>query len=148
MGMNHDMIGHAYPASQPYLVTPENIAAFADAIGDKNPVYRDEAYAKSLGHSSVCAPPTFPIVATMAAMEKSFHDPALNMDYSRIVHSDQRFEYVRPIQVGDKLVVTTVIEEIKALGTNDIALFRTEVTSNGEPVVTGWSKLVVRGEES
>jgi acyl dehydratase len=146
--MNHDMIGHAYPASQPYLVTPENIAAFADAIGDKNPVYRDEAYAKSLGHSSVCAPPTFPIVATMAAMEKSFHDPALNMDYSRIVHSDQRFEYVRPIQVGDKLVVTTVIEEIKALGTNDIALFRTEVTSNGEPVVTGWSKLVVRGEES
>jgi len=148
VGMNHDMIGHAYPASQPYLVTPENIAAFADAIGDKNPVYRDEAYAKSLGHSSVCAPPTFPIVATMAAMEKSFHDPALNMDYSRIVHSDQRFEYVRPIQVGDKLVVTTVIEEIKALGTNDIALFRTEVTSNGEPVVTGWSKLVVRGEES
>jgi acyl dehydratase len=146
--MNHDMIGHAYPASQPYLVTPENIAAFADAIGDSNPVYRDEALAKSLGHSSVCAPPTFPIVATMAAMEKSFHDPALNMDYSRIVHSDQRFEYVRPIRVGDKLVVTTVIEEIKALGTNDIALFRTEVTSDGEPVVTGWSKLVVRGEES
>jgi len=148
VGMNHDMIGHAYPASQPYLVTPENIAAFADAIGDSNPIYQDAEYAKSLGHTSVCAPPTFPIVATMAAMEKSFHDPALNMDYSRIVHSDQRFEYVRPIQVGDKLVVTTVIEEIKALGNNDIALFRTEVTSEGEPVVTGWSKLVVRGEES
>lgn len=146
--MNHDMIGHAYPASQPYLVTPENIAAFADAIGDSNPIYRDAEYAKSLGHNSVCAPPTFPIVATMAAMEKSFHDPALNMDYSRIVHSDQRFEYVRPVQVGDKLVVTTVIEEIKALGNNDIAVFRTEVTADGEPVVTGWSKLVVRGEES
>jgi acyl dehydratase len=146
--MNHEMIGHAYPASEPYLVTPENIAAFADAIGDSNPIYRDVDYAKSLGHASVCAPPTFPIVATMAAMEKSFHDPALNMDYSRIVHSDQRFEYVRPIQAGDKLVVTTVIEEIKALGNNDIALFRTEVTSDGQPVVTGWSKLVVRGEES
>ena len=148
MGMNHDMIGHAYPASQPYLVTPENIAAFADAIGDSNPIYRDVEVANSLGHESVCAPPTFPIVATMAAMEKSFHDPALNMDYSRIVHSDQRFEYVRPIKVGDKLVVTTVIEEIKALGSNDIAVFRTDVTSDGEPVVTGWSKLVVRGEES
>jgi len=145
--MNHDMIGHAYPASQPYLVTPENIAAFADAIGDSNPIYRDVEFAKSLGHESVCAPPTFPIVATMSAMEKSFHDPALNMDYSRIVHSDQRFQYVRPIRVGDKLVVTTVIEEIKALGNNDIAVFRTEVTSDGEPVVTGWSKLVVRGED-
>jgi len=146
--MNHDMIGHAYPASQPYLVTPENIAAFADAIGDSNPIYRNVEIARSFGYESVCAPPTFPIVATMAAMEKSFHDPALNMDYSRIVHSDQRFEYVRPIKVGDKLVVTTVIEEIKALGNNDIAVFRTDVTSDGEPVVTGWSKLVVRGDES
>ena len=148
MGMNQEMIGHAYPASEPYLVTVARIQAFADAIGDNNPIYRDEEYAKSLGHTSVCAPPTFPIVATMSAMEKSFHDPALNMDYSRIVHSDQRFEYRRPIRVGDELVVVTVIEEIKALGTNDIATFRTEVTSKGEPVVTGWSKLVVRGADS
>jgi len=145
--MNHDMVGHAYPASQAYLVTPENISAFAQAIGDDNPIYHDQEFARSLGHTSVCAPPTFPIVVTMAAMEKSFHDPALNMDFSRVVHSDQRFEYTRPIAVGDNLVVTTIIEEIKALGNNDIATFRTEVTSNGEPVVTGWSKLVVRGDD-
>ena len=147
MGMNHDMVGHAYPASQAYLVTPENISAFAQAIGDDNPIYHDQEFARSLGHTSVCAPPTFPIVVTMAAMEKSFYDPALNMDFSRVVHSDQRFEYTRPIAVGDNLVVTTIIEEIKALGNNDIATFRTEVTSNGEPVVTGWSKLVVRGDD-
>ena len=145
--MNHDMVGHAYPASQAYLVTPENISAFAQAIGDDNPIYHDQEFARSLGHTSVCAPPTFPIVVTMAAMEKSFYDPALNMDFSRVVHSDQRFEYTRPIAVGDNLVVTTIIEEIKALGNNDIATFRTEVTSNGEPVVTGWSKLVVRGDD-
>lgn len=148
MGMNHDLIGHAYPASEPFVVTAENISAFASAIGDSNPIYHDADYAKSLGHNSVCAPPTFPIVATMAAMEKSFHDPALNMDYSRMVHSDQRFEYQRPIQVGDELVVVTIIEDIKVLGSNDIATFRTEVTSHGEPVVTGWSKLVVRGADS
>ena len=83
----------------------------------------------------------------MKAMEDSFHDPRLNMDYSRIVHSDQRFEYVRPIQVGDELVVRTIVEEIKALGNNDMATFRTEVYSKNELVVTGWSKLVVRGED-
>jgi acyl-CoA thioesterase FadM len=83
----------------------------------------------------------------MAAMEKSFHDPRLNMDFTRVVHSDQRFEYSRPIRVGDELVVVTVVEEIRALGSNDIATFRTEVTSRGEPVVIGWSKLVVRGDE-
>ena len=147
MGMNHDMIGYAYPASPAFLVTHENVAAFADAIGDDNPIYRSDEVAAQFGHATACAPPTFPIVVTMSAMEKSFHDPKLNMDFSRVVHSDQRFEYVRPIRVGDELVVTTVIEDIKALGNNDIATFRTEVSSDGELVVTGWSKLVVRGEE-
>lgn len=147
MGMNREMIGFAYPDSKPFLVTAENISAFARAIGDDNPVYFDQAVATSLGHKTVCAPPTFPIAVTMKAMEEAFHDPALNMDYSRIVHSDQRFEYTRPIEVDDELVVRAFVEDIRALGNNDIATFRTEVFSKGEPVVTGWSKLVVRGEE-
>lgn len=146
MGMNREMIGFCYPDSKPYLVTSENISAFANAIGDANPIYFDQKAANKFGHATVCAPPTFPIVVTMNAMEEAFHDPKLNMDYSRIVHSDQRFEYVRPIQVGDELVVRASVEEIKTLGNNDIATFRTEVFSKGEPVVTGWSKLVVRGD--
>lgn len=145
--MNREMIGHQYPASDSLLVTQDVIRDFALAIGDDNPIYVDQTVAQSFGHATVCAPPTFPIVVTMAAMEKSFHDPALNMDFTRVVHSDQRFEYVRPIAVGDELVVTTVVEDIKALGNNDIATFRTEVSSLGELVVTGWSKLVVRGDE-
>ena len=147
MGMNREMVGFVYPDSKPVLVTQEHVAAFANAIGDPNPIYFDEVAAQKLGHKTVCAPPTFPISVSMKAMEDSFHDPRLNMDYSRIVHSDQRFEYVRPIQVGDELVVRTVVEEIKALGNNDMATFRTEVYSKNELVVTGWSKLVVRGED-
>lgn len=148
MGMNREMIGFAYPDSAPFLVTAESISAFAKAIGDDNPIYFDPAIANSFGHTTICAPPTFPISVTMKAMEKAFHDPALNMDYSRIVHSDQRFEYARPIQVGDELVVRAFVEDIRALGTNDIATFRTEVYCGDELVVTGWSKLVVRGPES
>jgi len=147
MGMNREMIGFVYPDSKPVLVTQEHIAAFANAIGDANPVYFDLTVAQSLGHKTICAPPTFPISVCMKAMEDSFHDPRLNMNYARIVHSDQRFEYVRPIQVDDELVVRTVVEEIKALGSNDMATFRTEVYSKNELVVTGWSKLVVRGED-
>ncbi len=146
--MNREMIGFAYPPSDALLVTKERIADFANAIGESNPLYFDDAVAQQAGHDTVCAPPTFPMVITMAAMEKSFHDPALNMDYSRVVHSDQRFEYVRPIRVGDELVVTTIVDDIRALGSNDIATFRTEVAANGELVVTGWSKLVVRGDDA
>jgi acyl dehydratase len=148
MGMNREMIGFAYPDSKPFVVTAESISNFARAIGDENPIYFDLASAVSAGHKTICAPPTFPIAVTMKVMEGSFHDPALNMDYSRIVHSDQRFEYHRPIQVGDELVVRAIVEDIRALGNNDIATFRTEVYSAGEPVVTAWSKLVVRGEDS
>lgn len=145
--MNREMIGFAYPASDALAVTEENIGDFARAIGDDNPIYFDASVAAEFGHATVVAPPTFPIMVTMAAMEKSFHDPKLSMNFDRVVHSDQRFEYVRPIQVGDELVVTTVVEDIKALGNNDVATFRTEVSSRGELVVTGWSKLVVRGDE-
>ena len=147
MGMNRDMVGYAYPPSRPYFVSAEKIREFADAIGDTNPAYTDINAAQALGYETVCAPPTFPIVVTMAAMQEAFHDPALSMDFTRVVHGDQRFAYTRPIQVGDELVVTTIVEEIRALGNNDVATFRTEVTSHGEPVVIGWSKLIVRGDD-
>ena len=148
MAMNRDMIGHAYPPSASYYVSAEKIREFADAVGDDNPIYRDADVARAFGLDTVAAPPTFPIVVTMAAMYKSFHDPNLNMDFTRVVHGDQRFEYTRPIKVGDELVVTTIVEDVKALGSNDVATFRTEVTSHGEPVVTGWSKLIVRGDDA
>ena len=138
MGMNRDMIGHVYPASNPYLVTSEKISAFVNALGDTNPAYAD----------GTVAPPTCPIVVTMNAMEGAFHDPALQLDYSRLVHSDQRFEYVRPIHVGDELTVKASVEEIKPLGPNEIATFKTDVFSGDELVVTGWSKIVVRGPEA
>ncbi len=129
-------------------MTAESIKAFAQALGDDNPVYSDASAALALGHETVVAPPTYPIVVTMTAMENSFHDPALNMNYSRVVHSDQRFEYVRPIRVGDELVVTTIVEDIRTMAGNDMATFRTEVSSDGEIVVTAWSKLVVRGDDA
>jgi acyl dehydratase len=137
MGMNRDMIGHVYPPSQPYPVTGEKISAFVKALGDTNPAYAD----------GTVAPPTFSIVVTMNAMDTAFHDPALQLDYSRLVHSDQKFEYLRPIRVGDVLTVSACVEEIKPLGTNEIATFKTDVFSGDELVVTGWSKIVVRGPE-
>ena len=144
--MNRDMVGFAYPPSESWEVTRENIAAFARAIGDDNPVYYSDEAARELGLSGICAPPTFPITVTMAAMEKSFQDPSLNMEFSRVVHSDQRFEYTRPVYVGDELVVITVIEDIKALGSNDMLTLFSTVSSHGEHVVATWSKLVVRGD--
>jgi acyl dehydratase len=146
MSMNRDMVGYAYPPSQPWAVTRDNIVDFAHAIGDSNPAYHDDEAARAMGLEGICAPPTFPITVTMAAMQKSFEDPSLNMDFTRVVHSDQRFLYTRPIRVGDDLVVVTTVDEIKSLGTSEIITLHSHVTSHGETVVDTWSKLVVRGE--
>jgi acyl dehydratase len=75
-------------------------------------------------------------------------DPALGLDYSRVVHGDQKFAYTRPVVAGDSLVCVNTVDEIISRGGHDFLTTRTEVTTEaGEPVVTVWSKLVQRGEE-
>ncbi len=94
------------------------------------------------------APPTFPIVFTMSSSRQIVDDPELGMDYSRVVHGDQRFAYARPIVAGDALVCVNSVEEITSRGGHDFLTTRSEVTTDtGEPVVTVWAKLVQRGEE-
>jgi acyl dehydratase len=147
MPMDPSYAGHAYPPTEPYRVGREKIREFADAIGATDPAYRDPAAARALGHPDVIAPPTFAVVVTASGIQAMIDDPDLGLDFSRVVHGDQRFTYTRPIHAGDALVCRSTIEEIISRRGNDFVTTRTDVTGgNGEPVVAGWAKLVVRGE--
>ncbi|MGC5028950.1 FAS1-like dehydratase domain-containing protein [Micromonospora sp. DT229] len=147
MSLDHSFIGRAYPPTAPYQVGREKIREFARAIGATDPAHHDPEAARALGHPDVVAPPTFPIVLTMAANQQMIEDPELGIDYSRVLHGDQRFAYTRPVVAGDELVCVNNIEEITSRGGHDFVTSRTEVhTTAGEPVVTAWMKLVVRGE--
>ncbi len=55
-------------------------------------------------------------------------DPALGVDYSRVVHGDQRFVYTRPIFAGDELTCVCMVEEIMSRGGHDFLTTRTDVT--------------------
>jgi acyl dehydratase len=139
--------GHSYPPAAPYLVGREKIREFALAIGATDPAYLDPAAARALGYPDVIAPPTFPIVLTAAGTQSMIDDPGLGLDFSRVVHGDQRFHYTRPVHAGDRLTCTTTIEEITSRAGNDFLTSRTEMLAeDGRPVVTAWSKLVVRGQ--
>jgi acyl dehydratase len=147
MPLNPSHVGREYPTSAPYLVGREKIREFARAIGAIDPAYHDLDAAKAIGYADLVAPPTFATVIAMAANGDMIDDPELGMDYSRVVHGDQRFTYTRPLVAGDELVTRTVIEEITSRGGHDFVTARTDVTTTaGETVVTAWSKLVVRGE--
>ena len=93
MALDPRFIGRTYPPATVYEVGREKIREFANAIGDPNPAYRDPDAARALGHPDVIAPPTFAIVMTLAAADQVTHDPELGLDYSRVVHGEQRFVY-------------------------------------------------------
>jgi len=147
MALDPGIVGRQYPPTEPYEVGREKIREFATAIGADDPAYHDAEAARALGHADVIAPPTFPILMSFrASFAQIVDDPDLGVDYSRVVHGDQRFAYTRPVQAGDRLVCRCVVDEATSRGGHDILTIRTEVATDlDEPVVTVWSKLVVRG---
>jgi acyl dehydratase len=146
MPLDSSFIGRTYPPTPPYEVGREKIREFADAIGDPNPIYRSQAAAQELGYDDVIAPPTFAIVLTLKAGHQVVMDPELGVDYSRVVHGEQRFVHVRPIRAGDLLQVVVTVADIRAAAGNDLVSTRSEVsTVAGEPVTTAYSTIVVRG---
>src|SRR3712207_6717677 len=147
MPMDQSFVGRSWPPTEPYVVGREKIREFARAIGATEAEYHDPEAAKALGYADVVAPPTFPVAITMSASRQVIDDPALGLDYSRVVHGDQRFAYTRPVVAGDVLVCVNSVDEITSRGGHEFITTRTQVsTEGGEPVVTVWSKLVQRGE--
>ena len=146
MSVDHSFIGRVYPPTRPYEVGREKIREFAEAVNDPNPVYRDRAAAQALGYPDVIAPPTFAIVLTLPAGGQVIKDPEFGMDYSRVVHGEQRFVHHRPIVAGDVLQVIVSVEDIRVAAGNDIVTNRAEVvTVDGEQVCTAYSVIVARG---
>ncbi|GAB7182510.1 MaoC family dehydratase N-terminal domain-containing protein [Kitasatospora sp. Ki12] len=148
MALDPSFIGRSYPPTEPYEVGREKIREFAIAIGDANPAYTDAEAAKALGHPDVIAPPTFPFVITYRAAGQVVEDPELGLDFTRVVHGDQKFAYTRPVRAGDRLSVAVTIDNIKSLAGNDVLTVRGEVTdATGEHVVTSVMTLVARAAD-
>ena len=146
MALDPGLVGRSYPPSAVYEVGRAKIAEFATALGDDDPVHRDADAARAAGYPDVIAPPTFAIVVTLGAADVVLADPDVELDYSRVVHGEQRFTHHRPIRAGDRLVTTTSIEAVRSVGGNDLLTTRVEVaTEDGEAVCTASSMLVARG---
>ena len=147
MALDPGLVGRSYPPSAVYEVGRAKIAEFAAALGDQDPAYRDPEAARALGHPDVIAPPTFAIVVSLGAANVVLDDPEVELDYSRVVHGEQRFTHHRPIRAGDRLVATTTIDAARTVAGNDLLTARVDLaTEDGEAVCTSLSMLVARGE--
>ena len=145
MPLNRDFIGRSSTSSEPFEVTRGDIRRFATAIGDTNPACHDRAAAQALGHPDVVAPPTFLISAGTSIGSGLLSDPELGLDYSLVVHGEQRFELHRPVCAGDVLDSETRIAGMRDAGRNELLQLVTEFRSGGEHVATATNTLVSRG---
>ncbi|MBZ5752957.1 MaoC family dehydratase N-terminal domain-containing protein [Metabacillus rhizolycopersici] len=128
--------------SQIFEIEKGAIRSFAQAIGDDNPLYRDEAFAKECGYRSIVAPPTFPTTIRV-------FNPKVKFEPSRVLHGGQEYLYERPIVAGDILCcassVTDVYEREGKLGKMTFLIQETRGEDlEGNLVYRGINTLIVR----
>jgi acyl dehydratase len=97
MAVNPAIEGRILPPAEPYLVGREKIREFSRAVLATNPINFDVEAAIAAGHSDLVAPPTFAIVVQEKTLAQLLSEPDAGIDFSRVVHGDQRFTYTRPI---------------------------------------------------
>jgi acyl dehydratase len=123
--LDKNAIGRASP---PFLNEVEKgaIRRFAESLGDYNPIYYDEEYARASGYPTVVAPPTFPASFSSAADLREL----LGVGIKSLLHAEQSFEYERPIFAGDRIFVATrvsdVLERTGPAGKMDVAVIEDE----------------------
>ncbi|MDO4240882.1 MaoC family dehydratase N-terminal domain-containing protein [Micrococcus sp.] len=143
------LAGRTYPPASPYQVGREAVRAFADAVQAGHPAHHDVEAARALGHADLVAPPTFAVVVAQRVEAAVVADPEAGIDFSRVVHAEERFTHHRPIVAGDELTGTVRVHAVKELGGNRMVTTVTEIVdADGAPVSDVTSTLLVRGEES
>jgi N-terminal half of MaoC dehydratase len=125
--LNPELIGRTFKGDSSVKVSQDAITNFAAAVGEKN---------------TQVAPPTFSISITLDQSQKLLQDSGL--DWTRVVHGEQKFEIFRPVVAGDEFICSSTIESHRLVAGNEIVSVRSDLHSNSELVVSTWSTLVVR----
>lgn len=149
MPVNPETQGRTYGPFEPYEVTRAAIQAFADAVDARSGAHFYTEVANAEGYVDVVAPTTF---AAVIAQKAEFHvvtDPEVGVDFSKVVHADERFTHHRPIVAGDVIRAGITIESITQRAGISMVTSRAELTdADGVPVTTVLSTLAVREDQS
>jgi acyl dehydratase len=141
----HQAIGKKFPAYE-YEVGREKIREYANAVGETNPIHHDREAAQAAGFRDVVAPPMFAVVYTFPSIMPVFFDPELGIDFSRLVHGGQEFEWGPLVVAGDEIATTLTVADISSRGRHSFFVFETTSTNQrGETVCVGTWTNIVRG---
>ena len=119
-------VGHVVDSSV-FEVEKEPIRRFADAVGDMNPLYWDEEYARRSRYGSIIAPPGF--ISSLWFSGRSVEwgpkerpsealgPPALmtalvQAGYKRILDTGIDYDFFQPVKAGDTISLTCIVKDI------------------------------------
>jgi acyl dehydratase len=145
MALNQALKGKEYQEVS-FPVVREQVLQFADAIGEGDPLFRDPEAARAAGYPEQLAPPTFVTKMQIMTSGQAVVDQELGLDYSRVVHGEQEYEWVRPVFVGDVLTAVPRIADIFAKKSNEYLVIEAEIKdAMGQTVAVGRTTLISRG---
>jgi acyl dehydratase len=130
-----------------YAVGREKIREYAQAVGETNPLHADLEAARAAGHRDLVAPPMFAVVYTSPAIGAAFLDEDVGMDFSRMVHGAQDFEWGPLVVAGDEVTTEVEVTDVSQRGGMGFYTFESRSDNqDGERVCTGTWTCIVRGE--
>ena len=127
--INPDSVGRTFEGAGSVTVSQSEIDSFCAVISETN---------------TTVAPPTFSIRISLSQYESILTQPEIGVDWTRLVHGDQKFEIFRPIVAGDVFKCSATIETLRVAAGNEIVSVRSDLHHGSELVVSSWSTLVVR----
>jgi hypothetical protein len=124
---NPDAVGKQHKSEKTFTVSADHVSAFARAIGEADT------------HNS---PVTYSISFSLDSAQAFLQEQGL--DWSRVVHGDQKFKINRPFVAGDVVATWATIESFRAVAGNEIVTVRSDLYCGDELVQQQWTTLVAR----
>jgi acyl dehydratase len=133
----------------PYVVTVERgkIKEFARAIGDPNPFYLDDRVGQASEWGDIIAPPTFATTFRDESADTGAFLRELGTDISRVLHGEQEFEIVKPLQPGERYLCRTkvldIYEKTGKSGPMAFVVRETAITDRADEIVATMRHITV-----
>ena len=142
------MINKKFPAFS-WEVERGKIREMVQAIGDDNAIYVNKDIAKQEGYEDCPASPTFVFVPMMWTGALLNVIKELKINFSRVLHGEESYEYFRDIYPGDvlkgEIKLVSIDEKTGKSGSMELIRWETLYTNQrNEPVVKASTLLVER----
>jgi acyl-CoA thioesterase FadM len=148
MALKIDIRGMSWEYPDYFEIGREQVRAFARAIKCDDPASFGEEAAAELGHDSIVAPLTFASIFAKLVQDDFFRNADLGMETMQIVQVDQKFIYLKPLCVGDKIWGRTEVQSVDERFGANIVVTKNTLTNVVDDQVVMLAYTTLMGHES